>query len=211
MRIRVTFLASTGLALLLAFAFAFLAVKSGFLFGGVDTIFTPLVATAICAIALPLTALVCKRKGKHFGWRALFIETVVLALLGVTSLSWLQTRQHLTIFMQPEPVPKGIQVKHGRSIMFSSYVHFTGSPEVIASLIKAKQLVEVPAESPETSHIDGFTSRERTKEPWDWWQPATMSNPKFFFRHHTSQAIQGWSEGWWVSGQTNEVYAFISG
>ncbi len=38
-----------------------------------------------------------------------------------------------------------------------------------------------------------------------------MPGARFYFLHHKSEAVQGWSEGWWVSGTTNEVYAFIGG
>jgi hypothetical protein len=38
-----------------------------------------------------------------------------------------------------------------------------------------------------------------------------ISNPRFFYRHHESLAVQGWSEGWWVNSATNEVYALSSG
>jgi hypothetical protein len=38
-----------------------------------------------------------------------------------------------------------------------------------------------------------------------------MPGARFFFLHHTGDSGQGWSEGWWVNGETNEVYAFISG
>jgi len=210
-RILVVFLASAGLALVFACAFAFLACYGGLLFGGLDTFFTVLFTTCSCALVPPVAALVFKRKGKHFAWRTLFIEVLVLALVAVGLLSWLQTRQHLQIFMKPKPVPSGVRVRHGRSILFSNYVHFTAPPGAIASIIQSKELVEVPAELPDKPDITGFSSRERTKVSWGWWQPASMSNPRFFFRHHQSDAVQGWAEGWWVNGATNEVYAFIGG
>jgi len=211
MRMVVVVLASTGLALLGVSGFSFLACTGGFLFSGISTFFVALVAVAVCALVTPVTALVFKRRQRHFGLRTLFIEVAVLAFVAVGVLSWLDTRQHLQIFTDPSPVPSGLRVHHGRSILFSSYVHFTGPAATIASLLQSKALVEVPAEPPETSDFTAFASREQTKVPWSWWQPTTMSNPKFFFLHHKSEAVQGWSEGWWVNGATNEVYAFIGG
>jgi hypothetical protein len=211
MPVDVAILASAGLALVLACAFSFLACQLGLLFTGLDAFIVVLLGTAFSAILTPVTATVFKRKGKYFAWHTLFIEDALLVLVAVGSLSWLSTRQHLRIFMNPVPVPSGVRVHHGRSILFSSYVHFTGSPAAIASLLHSKGLVELPADPPETSDITGFSSRERTKVAWSWWQPATMSNPRFFFLHHKSDAVQGWSEGWWVSGAMSEVYAFIGG
>jgi hypothetical protein len=117
----------------------------------------------------------------------------------------------MQIFMTGSSVPSGLRVHHGRSILFSSYVHFTGPPATIAPLLHSKGLLEVPAEPSESSDYTAFGSREQSKTSWGWWQPTTMSNPRFFFLHHKSEAVQGWSEGWWVSGATNEVYAFIGG
>ena len=85
----------------------------------------------------------------------------------------------------------------------------TGCVMMVALLPAAQG--ELPAELPDKPDITGFSSRERTKVSWGWWQPASMSNPRFFFRHHQSDAVQGWAEGWWVNGATNEVYAFIGG
>ena len=204
--------ASAGLALVLASGFSLLACSGGFLFSGISTFFVVLATVAVCAIVTSLTALFLRRRKRHFGWRTLFIEVSVLAFVAVGITSWLDTRQHLQILMNPSPVPTGLRIHHGRSIFLSSYVHFTGAPAAIASLLRAKGLAEVPAaDPPETSDITGFSSRERMKVSWGWWHPAAMSNPRFFFRHHKSEAAQGWSEGWWVNGATNEVYASIGG
>lgn len=211
MRMVVVVLASAGFALLLASGLSFLACSGGFLFSGISTVSVALAAVAVCAVVTSVTALVLRRRQRHFGWRTLFMEVAVLALVVVGVLSWLDTRHNLQVFMNSSPVPSGLRVHHGRSILFSSYVHFTGPADTIASLLQSKALIEVPAKPPETLDSTGWGSRERTKVSWSWWQPATMSNPKFFFLHHTSTAPQGWSEGWWVNGATNEVYAFIGG
>jgi hypothetical protein len=202
---------SAGLALVLTSTFAFLACSRGYLFSGIDTFFSVIVTTGLCAIATPVTALVFRRKQIHFAWHTLFIEVPILALVAIGLLSWLQTRQHLQIFMNPEPVPSGVRVYQGSKDFFSSYIHFSAPPASIARLIQSKGLVEVPAEPPQTSDYTAFGSRQQSKVSWSWWQPARMTNPKFFFLHHTSKAVQGWSEGWWVNGATNEVYAFIGG
>jgi hypothetical protein len=205
------FFASAGLALLLASGFSFLACSGGFLFSGISAYFIILVAAGVCAVMTPVTALLFRRRQMHFGWHTLLIEVSVLAFVAVGILSWLDTRQHLRIFMTSSSLPSEVRVHHGRSTLFSSYVHFTGPPADIASLLQSKGFVEVPTEPPETSDYTAFGSRERSKASWNWWQPASMSNPRFFFLHHKSEAVQGWSEGWWVSGATNEVYAFIGG
>ena len=211
MRMVAVFFASAGLALLLASGFSLLACSGGLLFSGISALFVVLVAAVVCGVMTLLTALYFKCRQWHFGWRTLLMEVFVFAFIAVGILSWLDRRQNLRIFMTPSPVPSGLRVHHGRSLFFSSYVHFTGPPAAIASLLQSKGLVEVSAGSPITSDLSGYSSRELTKVPWGWWQPTSMSNPRFFFLHHKSNAFQGWSEGWWVNGTTNEVYAFISG
>ena len=211
MRMVAVLFASAGYALLIASGFSLLACSGGFLFSGLSVFFVVPVAAGVCAVMTLLTALFFRRRQRHFGWRTLLIEVSVLAFVAVGVLSWLDTRQNMRIFMTSSPVPSGLRIHHGRNILFNSYVHFTGPPSAIASLLQSKGLVEVPTEPPETSDVSGFSSRDRTKVSWSWWQPAAMSNPRFFFLHHKSEAVQGWSEGWWVNGATNEVYAFISG
>ena len=211
MRAPVAFLASIGLSVVLATVFAFIACSCGLLFSGIAIIFTVFVTTAICAVVATVTALVFKRKQWCFTRSAFVIEVLVSALIAVSLLSWLQTRQNLEIFMNPAPVPSEVHVHNGRDTLFSTFVHFTAPPAVIAAIIKSKELVEVPSEPPDHWDISGYSSMLQAKVAWGWWQPATMSNPRFFFRHHESLAVQGWSEGWWVNAATNEVYAFIGG
>ena len=203
--------ASVGLALLSASVFSFIACSAGFLFSGISAIGTVFATVAVCTVVIPVTALVVSRKQHHFEWRIFFIGVLCLSLLAVGLLSWLQTRQAMQMFFDPMPMPSGVHVLHGRSILFSSYVHFSAPPAVIAVIIHSKGLAEVPAEIPDQGDMGGYSERQQTMSAWDWWQPSTMSKPKFFYRHHTSEAIQGWSEGWWVNSDTNEVYALISG
>jgi hypothetical protein len=199
--------AAAGLALLFSSVFSFLACSGGFLFSGLSAGFVTLVATGFCAVTTPVIALFFR----CFDWRKLLMVVSVCALAAVGLLSYSDTRQHMQIFMTSSPLQSGLRVHHGRSILFSSFVHFTGPPAAIASLLQSKGLLEVPAEPPESSDYTGFSNRERSRVSWGWWQPTSMPSAKFYFLHHKSNAIQGWSEGWWVSGATNEVYAFISG
>jgi len=202
---------AAGLALLFSAAFSFVACAGGFLFSGLSAGFVTFVAAGVCAVIASVTAVIFRRRQRHFGWRTLLVVVSVCALVAVGVLSYLDTRQHMQIFMTGSPEPSGLRVHHGRSILFSSYVHFTGSPSTIASLLQSKGLLEVPSEPPESSDHTGSGSRERSKVSWGWWQPASMPGARFYFLHHKSEAVQGWSEGWWVSGATNEVYAFIGG
>jgi hypothetical protein len=211
LRALVAFLASIGLGVVLATAFAFIACSRGFLFGGITVVFTVFVTAAICAIVATVTALVFERKQWYFTWGTLVIEVLVSALIAVSFLSWSQTRQNMEIFMNPAPVPSEVQVYRGRNTLFNNFVHFTAPPAVIAAIIKSKELVEVPSEPPDQWGVTGYSFMRQAKVAWGWWQPATMTNPRFFYRHHESLEVQGWSEGWWVNAATNEVYAFISG
>ena len=211
MRMIAVVFASVGLALLHASGLSLLACSGGFLFSGISALFVTIVAAGICAVVTPITALLLRRGQKHFGWRTLLMVVSLTAFIAVGILSYLDTRQHMRIFMSFSPAPSGLQVHRGRSMLFSSYVHFTGPPATIASMLQSKGLLEVPAEPTATSDYTGFGSRERTKVSWGWWQPTSMPSPRFYFLHHESETVQGWSEGWWVSGATNEVYAFVGG
>lgn len=202
---------AAGLALLFSAACSFFACAGGFLFSGLSAGFVTFAAAGVCAVIALVTAVIFRRRHRHFGWRTLLVVVSVCAVVAVGVLSYLNTRQHMRIFMTGSPLPSGLRVHHGRSFLFSGYVHFTGPPATIASLLHSKGLLEVPAEPPESSDYTGFGSRERSKVLWWWWQPTSMPGARFYFLHHKSEAIQGWSEGWWVSGATNEVYAFISG
>ena len=204
---------TAGLALVLSWLLAMLACYLGFSFGGLDADTNVFYATCLCVIVVAVTERVLKHRLKPFTWRMRLIEVMLLALVSVSFLSWSGTRQQLKIFMNPAPVPGGIHFYRGRSILFNSYVHFSAPSAIITTLIHSKGLVEVPADLSDNGDFSGFAARERTKIPQDWWQPVSMPHARFFFRGHENEdkAAQGWSEGRWVNGATNEVYAFISG
>ena len=207
-----------GFCVISSYALASVATSFGLLFSGFAFGYTVLAAIIVSACLAVVVATFCKSLKVLFRWAATLISVVLSGVVVVGCLSYIQTKQEIKIFMAPVSVPQNIVVHNGRSIMFSSYVHFSGPAEKIAEIIKAKELAEVPAEFQESldvskAPIDGtsFSAREQTKTSWDWWQPTKMSNPKFYFRHHKSEAVQGWSEGWWVNDKTNEVYATIGG
>jgi hypothetical protein len=185
--------------------FALLANHIGILFTGTPTLFAIMLGTIISCIVAAVTKFIFKRKAKQFPHRLLAFEVILTAFIAVGFLSWYQTHDFLKIFMNPVPVPSSVHVYQGRGQLFSAYVHFSAPPEVITSIIQSHQLF-----SPTNGSLEQI-EQDRMKTSWDWWQPATMSNPKFFMRHHESLAVQGWTEGMWINGATNEVYAFISG
>lgn len=190
---------------------ATIASSFGFLFSGLDSALAVSAAVFVSAGVAAIAAAIFKGYKGFLRWIAAGTIAILCELVVIGLLAHLQTRQHIQIFMEPASVPEGLVIHNGRSIMFSSYIHFTGPPEKIVAILKVKELAEVPAEISELVDYSGFNERERTKALWDWWQPIKMSNPKFFYRHHKSEAIQGWSEGWWVNDKTNEVYALIGG
>ena len=96
-------------------------------------------------------------------------------------------------------------------MVFDSFIHFTASPADIAAIIKSKGLTEVPDEMPDKGDSSTYFVRQKSKDPHGWWQPAEMSNPKFYYRAHERPGMQGWDERWWVNDATNEVYANIGG
>lgn len=192
------------LALAASCSLALLASHFGILFEGFDTYFTVFCGAAVSIIIPVITTAVLQRKAQQFTWRMLGIEVILTALFAVGFLSWFQTRGHLKNCLG-KPVPSGLHVHRGRSVMFATYVHFSAPPEVIAAIIQSHQLAIPAVGTWEQSE------EERMKVAWDWWQPATMSNPKFLLRHHTSEAVQGWTEGFWINDKTNEVYAYTAG
>ena len=207
------FCGSVGLGLLLAFVWAMAAGQSGWLFGGLDTYIAVVGATVFCAVVTLVVVLIMGRCGKRFSWRRLVWEVACVSLLGISLLSWYQTREALRMFFNPLPVPEELRVYRGKSELFGSVVHFSSSPAVIVAMIHSKELVEVPdtLDKPENStSVSGYGVLRDTRTPWDWWQPAMMAHPRFFFcDHHTGPGGQGWCEGWWINEATNEVYALI--
>jgi hypothetical protein len=206
------FVSSCGLSIFLSFGFSWLACRFGLLFDGLDFIFAVIFATGTCAMG---TMIFLTFKPRRYLGRWLFGETLFLSLIVVCLWSWLSTNEHMNHFVGPQS--KEVHVINGRSIMFSSYVHFSGPPEVIAAIIHSKGLVEVPAEMPEElpkgNDGQGHLERLQNKDSHGWWRPATMSGPRFFFLGHPGLGLNSgyWSEDWWVNGATNEVYALISG
>lgn len=201
-----------GFALLSSAACSFIACAGGFLFSGLSAGFVIFQAAGVSALIASVAAAIFRRRRQYFGWRTLLVTVSACTIVAVSVLSYLDTRQQMRIIMTNSPLPSGLRVHHGTSFLFSSYVHFTGPPATIASLLRSKGLLEIPAEPPDSSDHTAFGNREQSKKKsWGWWQPTSMPGARFYFLHHESKAVQGWSEGWWVSGATNEVYAFISG
>jgi hypothetical protein len=191
--------------LITSYLTALLGNRIGILFTGTDTFFAIFVGTIAPFVLVLITKWIFKRKGKQFTYRLLAVEIILTAFITVSFLSWYQTHDFLKIFMNPVPMPSSVHVYQGRGVLFSTYVHFSAPPEVITAIIQSHQMFSPTNDSPEQIEQD------RMKTSWDWWHPATMSNPKFFMRHHESLAVQGWTEGMWINDATNEVYAFISG
>jgi len=204
-------LLAVGTAVVAAYVSALLARRIGMLFSGLDTAIALVASAVVSLIVAAITEMIVRRKGKDADWRVLVIEVLLVGSVVVLLLGWAQTRDHMRIFMNPLPIPNEVRVHHGQSVLFNSFVHFTAPPTVVAALLKSKEFVEVPDEVSDQRDISGYGVRQRTKVSWDWWQPATMSGPRFYYRHHKSDAVQGWMEGWWVNGATNEVYAHTGG
>jgi hypothetical protein len=204
------FLAALGLATVFSAIFSPLTCSIGLSFSGLDGILTFPVAIFFSAIVTTIATVCLKETVKRFGWRMVLLLAPFLALLSFAAMSWMQACQHLRIIMAPSDVPKSVRIQHGKSVMFGSYVHFTASPSDISTLIRSKELIEVPDwnTDSESDMPAGFPERERHKSAWDWWQPAPGA--RFYYRPHQGQA-QGWIEGWWVNDKTNEVYAYING
>ena len=202
-----------GLGLLLGWLLAWVAEANGVLFGGVDVVFVTLISGCCCGLVTTITAAILERRGGNLTWQSGFLGAVALSIATTSLWSFFCTRKNLEILISPMQVPADLRVQRGHGFLHSMNVHFTGSPDTISALIRAKQLVEVPAALPDVGEPDvaGFSARRQSAEEWDWWRPASMPGAKFYYLHHKSQAIQGWAEGWWVSGETNEVFAFIGG
>ena len=205
-------LAGFVLAILFCVIFAVCACSLGLLFSGLDLFFAILVSSFFSGLLTAACIMVLKLLFEQSGWRVgiYFTLAPILALCLIYFMSRIQTSQELETFMQPAAIPTGVHIQQGRRILFSSYVHFTGSPSDIAAAIRAKGLLDSPTKYSDQEDMTNVDEAIRTRKGWDWWQPAMMPNPKFYFLHHKSDAVQGWDEGWWVNDKTNEVFAYIS-
>lgn len=198
--------------MLLGWSLSLVAAANGVLFGGLDVAAFTLISAFCCAVVTPITVTILERRGSSPTRRAGMLVAVGLSLATIGLGSFFSTRKHLEILLNPMQVPADFRVQRGHRFLHSIHVHFIGSPATISALIRAKQLVEVPAAVPDDEpDISRSSARRQSAEEWDWWRPASMPGAKFYYLHHKSQAIQGWAEGWWVNGATNEVYAFIGG
>jgi hypothetical protein len=198
------FFAYIGLALTTSCLFALFTIHARILFSGLDTIFAILDGVITSCIVTLIVKFIFKRKAKSFTWRPLIISVVFSSIIVTGFLAWVQTRDQLKMFFSPNPVLSKIHVHEGRSILISSFVHFSAQPEVIVTVIQSRQLT-----SPTNDFPDSF--QVIMEKSWDWWQPLSMAHPKFFMRHHKSRAVQGWTEALWINDATNEVYAYIGG
>lgn len=187
--------------------------SKGALFGGVDAVVATLISGCCCALGLTVVAVIGERRGRALSWLAGLLAAVTLSVVTVATWSHFSTRRNMKLLLNPMTMPADLRVRRGQGFLHGAQVHFTGSPAFISALIQAKQLVEVPAVLPDGGELDlsGFSARRQSAEERDWWRPASMPGAKFYYLHHKSHAIQGWAEGWWVNGATNEVYAFIGG
>jgi len=198
-----TFFVCFALALVASCLSALLANHIGILFLGMDTFFVIFAGTIVSLVSVLITKWIFKRKGKQFSNSLLIVETILVSLVIVNSLSWFQTRSYLKFFVNP--IPNSVHLHQGTTIMFATFVHFSAPPEVVVKIIQSHQLLAVTNDSPE----------QIEQKQWEtllggWWQPAAMSNPKFFMRHHQDFTIQGWTEMLWVNEATNEVFAVTS-
>jgi len=190
-----------GMALIASYSTALLVCYLGFLFSGLDTGFAILVAIVIVLFTTILPVAILQPQAHQFTWRSLGIQSSLIAMVVVGFMAWFLTRsffEHNFIKL----VPKGIHVHHGRTVMFGSFVHFSAPPEVVTAIIQARQLAP-PSEAQ-------ASAQERSRAPWGWWNPARMSNPRFFVRQRKSDTGQYWTQGIWVNDATNEVYAYTS-
>jgi len=192
---------------------AWVAEANGVLFGGVDEFVAALLSGCCCAFGATIAAVILKRRGGFLTWRAGLLGALVLSFGTTGWVSLSSTRKNLEILMNPMPVPAELRVRKGQRYLHGVEVHFTASPEAISALIRSKRLIEIPAALPDGSELDisDYSTRRQSGKERGWWRPTSMPGAKFYYLHHKSQAIQGWAEGWWVNGETNEVFAFIRG
>lgn len=203
-------LVSLFLGFVLSFGLTLLACHFGYAFSGLDTLFTVGIGTAVCFLTTLIVLWLRKRKTWQMTPRWLLGQLLVASFISVACLSVIQARQHLRIIGVPET--KDVHLLQGRSTLFSTFVHFSARPDDIAAILKSKELTFVPESDEVTGMVpDGFDVKEGSRSSWDWWQPERMQNPRFFFRSHRTDGPQNWVEGWWISGATNEVFAFIKG
>lgn len=192
---------------------AWVAEANGMLFGGVDAFVAAMLSGCGCAFGATIVAAILKGRGGSLPWQVGLVGAFVLSFGTTSVVSLFSTRKNLEILMNPMPVPAELRVLSGQRYLHGMAVHFTAAPEAISALIRSKRLVEVPAEPGDEINLDvsGHSARWQSGKQRGWWRPTSMPGSKFYYLHHQSRAIQGWAEGWWVNGATNEVFAFLGG
>lgn len=187
------------------------STRIGFVSEGLDC-FYALVGS--CLASLCVTAVVSAlsyRRGRHLRWTVLLALIFGTAGIATICVGQVLLRSQMRILLHPVLATRDVRVLHSRSIMFAGYLHVRCTKEFCAEVIRAKALKEIPGDMEAEADLTPMSARRTTQALWDWWRPADMPGAKFYFRHHTSEAPQGWSEGIWTSGDMTEMYLFIRG
>lgn len=201
-------IASGLLGFLVSLGLTMLAVDAGFLFRGLTSFFSLVLATVACWIVAGVSAVVWARKSRQLSWRMLTVVMVTTAAIVIGCRSWRSTRNELEAWLIA-PLPKSVRVHRGEDLLFSSWVHFSAPPEVLASIIRSKKLT-LPVDEEEKREEQKSMKGSFERQDPEWWLPGALEKPRFYLHiHHESQ--QPWIQGLWVNEAMTEAYAFIKG
>ena len=197
-----------GLASMLACA---VGTRGGLLSEGLDCLYAVL---GSCLASLCVVAAACAvrlRPGGGLRWTALIALAFGTAVLATIGIGHRLLTSQVRVLLHPVPATRDMRVVRSRSVMFAGYLHVRCTKAFCAEVIRLKDLREISEDTQPEPDMTPMSARRSTQAMWDWWQPGSMPGARFYFKHHSSDAPQGWSEGVWTNGDMTEMYVFIRG
>jgi len=155
---------------------------------------------SVAAVGVGLFLLLMFRRG-DLAWMLIPLSPAVVAAVLVIHARTAPRDLFETCIYKPMPESVTIiQANWFFSCPPGVWIHFTASPETVASIIREHELEVVKPE------FDGISQLEQWSRHWgwrpDWWTPGDLSGFTQFRRNHGG--VQPWSENLWVNSATNE-------
>jgi Kef-type K+ transport system membrane component KefB len=208
-RVKATLL-SVPLAALQSMLVCTAETRVGWMSEGLDCFYAPIVS---CITSLGVVAAACAvscRRAGGLRWTSLLALTLITAISTTTAIGHVLASQ-LRVLLAPVQATPDLQIIRSRSILFASYMQVRCTKAWCAEVIRSKGLHEIPEDMEPKSDMTPLSARRSTQRMWDWWRPANMPGAHFYFRHHPSDAPQGWSKGIWTNAKMTEMFLFMRG
>jgi hypothetical protein len=204
-------LLSVPVAALLSMLVCAAETRVGWMSEGLDCFYAPIVSSVTSLGVLATACAVSCRRPGGLRWTSFFALTAITAISTTTAIAHVLLASQIRVLLAPVQPPPDLRIIRSRSILFASYMQVRCTKAFCVEVIRSKGLHEIPEDMEPESDMTSLSARRSTQSMWDWWRPANMPGARFYFRHHTSDAPQGWSEGIWTNTEMTKMFMFIRG